>query len=228
MDKILLIEDDPNIVRGLSLNLKYEGFDVLVAADGEGGLEMALTERPDLIILDIMLPRLNGYEVLRKLNKIKQLTPVIVLTAKESEVDKILGFDLGADDYVTKPFGLKELLARIRAVLRRHRISDPTSDTVCFGDVKVDFAARSVCKAGALVPMSAKEIELLRCFLRRAGEALSRERILNAVWGYDYEGTERTVDNFVQKLREKLEVTPGSPRHFQTVRGVGYRFVPDP
>jgi DNA-binding response OmpR family regulator len=225
MDTILLIEDDPSIVRGLQLNLKFEGYRVIVAEDGERGLELALNSFPDLIVLDIMLPRMNGYEVLRELRSLGVKTPTIILTAKGTEVDKILGLDLGADDYVTKPFGLRELLARIKAVLRRHRLADPTVDKVTFGDVEVNFTAREVTRAGVPVVMSSREIDLLRCFVRQTGEALTRERILNAVWGHDYEGTERTVDNFIQKLREKLEVDPASPRHFQTVRGVGYRFM---
>lgn len=224
MERILLIEDDASILKGLTLNLRFEGYQVQVAEDGERGLEMAIQSPVSLIILDLMLPRMNGYEVLRNLRNKGIQTPVIMLTAKGTELDKILGLDLGADDYVTKPFGLKELLARIKAVLRRHKRADlPSQEILRFGDVEVNLTAREVSRGGQPVPLSFKELELLRYFLRQTGQALPRERILLAVWGADYEGTERTVDNFIQKLREKLD-DPENPRHFQTVRGVGYRF----
>lgn len=223
MEKILLIEDDPSIIRGLTMNLKFEGYAVEVAHDGERGLELAQQGQPALILLDIMLPNMNGYEVLRKLRGRGVLTPVIMLTAKGTELDKILGLDLGADDYVTKPFGLKELLARIKAVLRRHRLSDPVGEKLQFGTVEVNLTSREVTRAGQPVALSHKELELLVYFLRQRGQALTRERILQAVWGDEYEGTERTVDNFVQKLREKLDMAD-APKHFLTVRGVGYRF----
>lgn len=223
MDTILLVEDDPSIVKGLTLNLRFEGFRVLVAEDGERGLELALREGPALILLDIMLPKVNGYEVLKRLRASERQTPVIVLTARGTEVDKILGLELGADDYVTKPFGLKELLARIKAVLRRHRVGEQQLEKVSFGEVEVNFGAREVLREGVPVSLSVKELELLRFFVRNTGQALARERILAGVWGAEYEGTDRTVDNFIQKLREKLD-NPEQPRHFLTVRGVGYRF----
>jgi DNA-binding response OmpR family regulator len=225
MDTILLIEDDPNIIRGLQLNLRIEGFRPVVATDGEQGLEAALREKPSLILLDIMLPRMNGYEVLRELRRLEINAPIIMLTARGTEVDKVLGLDLGADDYVTKPFGLAELLARIKAVLRRHRQSDVSAETVLLGDVRVNFTARELVRDGVPLPVSARELELLRYLIRTADQAVSRERILQAVWGHDYEGTERTVDNFIQKLREKLEADPSNPRIILTVRGVGYRLV---
>jgi len=225
MDTILLIEDDPNIIRGLQLNFKFEGYALQVAMEGEKGLEMALNHTVDLIILDIMMPRMNGYEVLKELRSLKIQTPIIILSAKGTEMDKILGLDLGADDYVTKPFALRELFARIKAVLRRHRLADPSRNLTRFGDVEVDFIAYKVTRAKRPVALSTKEMELLRYFIRVEGQALSRERILRAVWGHDYEGTERTVDNFIQKLREKLEDHPAKPKYIQTVRGVGYRFV---
>lgn len=223
MDTILLVEDDPSIVKGLNLNLRIEGYKVLVAEDGERGLELALSEAPALILLDIMLPKVNGYEVLKRLRSQERHTPVIVLTARGTEVDKILGLELGADDYVTKPFGLKELLARIKAVLRRHRVGEQAIEKLRFGEVEVNFTAREVLKEGIPVTLSARELELLRFFVRNVGQALPRERILLGVWGVDYEGTDRTVDNFIQKLREKLD-DPEQPQHFLTVRGVGYRF----
>lgn len=222
MDTILLIEDDPSILKGLTMNLRFEGYQVQVAEDGERGLELAL-QKPSLIILDIMLPRMNGYEVLRKLRGRGIDVPVIMLTAKGTEIDKSLGLDLGADDYVTKPFGLKELLSRIKAVLRRLKRLEPAEEVHHFGDVQVNLVSREVLRDGIPVTLSFKELELLRYFLKQAGQALPRERILQAVWGADYEGTDRTVDNFIQKLREKLD-NPDAPQHFLTVRGVGYRF----
>jgi len=222
METILLIEDDPSILKGLTMNLRFEGYQVQVAEDGERGLELALL-KPSLIILDIMLPRMNGYEVLRKLRGRGVDVPVIMLTAKGTEIDKSLGLDLGADDYVTKPFGLKELLSRIKAVLRRLKRLEPAEEVHHFGDVQVNLVSREVLRDGIPVTLSFKELELLRYFIKHTGQALPRERILQAVWGADYEGTDRTVDNFIQKLREKLD-NPDAPQHFLTVRGVGYRF----
>lgn len=225
MESILVVEDDPSITRGLVQNLKFEGFSVQSAADGELGLDMAVRKVPDLILLDVMLPRMNGFEVLRELRRLDIEVPVIMLTAKGEEIDKVRGLDLGADDYLTKPFGLSELLARIRAVLRRRRRFDKTIETVRFGDVEVDFKSRKVEAKGKPVSMTTRELDLLKLFLTREGEALDRQEIVSRVWGYDYEGTDRTLDNFVSRLRHKLESDPTHPRHFLTVRGVGYRFV---
>jgi two-component system, OmpR family, alkaline phosphatase synthesis response regulator PhoP len=228
MESILIIEDDPSILRGLRHNLRFEGYSLRSAVDGEVGLELAVNEPPDLILLDVMLPKLNGFEVLRELRRLQLDIPVIMLTAKAEEIDKVRGLDLGADDYVTKPFALPELLARIRSVLRRKRRFDKKTEQATFGDVVVDFAAARVTVRGEPVKLTTRELSLLRLFVEREGDALSREEIVRRVWGYDYEGTERTLDNFVSRLRQKLEPDPTAPRHFLTVRGMGYQFVGAP
>ena len=225
METIIVVEDDRNIARGLEKNLRFEGFAVQVAEDGERGLELVVDKKPDLVLLDVMLPKMNGFEVLREVRRLGLETPVLMLTAKAEELDKIRGLDLGADDYITKPFSLSELMARIRAVLRRKRRFEKKIEHVTFGRVKVDFVARSVEVDGSPVKLTHRELELLRLFLTREGEALEREEIVRRVWGFDYEGTDRTLDNFVSRLRRKLELDPDEPRHFLTVRGVGYRFV---
>jgi len=221
---ILIVEDDPSIAAGLRLNLRHEGFEVLIANDGESGLKAAVDGAPDLVLLDVMLPRMNGYEVLRELRRRGSAAGVIMLTAKGLEQDKVLGLDLGADDYVQKPFGLQELIARIQAVLRRRAVE--IKDSVNFGDVVADRRARRVERAGVEVTLSPRELALLFAFVDRPGRAFTREELLNLAWGLDYDGTARTVDNFVVSLRKKLEDNPDYPRHFVTVRGVGYRFEP--
>jgi len=223
-----VIEDDPSIARGLTQNLRFEGYSVQSAADGQTGLELAVAKPPDLLLLDVMLPRLNGFEVLRELRRLELEVPVIMLTAKAEEIDKIRGLDLGADDYITKPFALPELLARVRAVLRRKRRYDKKSERVAFADCEVDFASARVTVRGEVVKLTARELELLRLFVEREGQALSREEIVRRVWGYDYEGTDRTLDNFVSRLRQKLEPDAEVPRHFLTVRGIGYQFLLEP
>jgi len=225
-ESILIVEDDPSIGRGLWQNLKFEGYSVQVATDGESGLRLAVDNKPDLILLDVMLPRLNGFEVLRELRRLEIAVPVIMLTAKGEEVDKVRGLDLGADDYMTKPFSLAELLARVRTALRRKRQLEGKVERACFGAVEVDFVARTVTLGGKPVAMTTRELDLLRLFITCAGQALAREEIVRRVWGYDYGGTDRTLDNFVSRLRQKLEPDQDRPRFFQTVRGIGYRFVP--
>ena len=225
MESILVVEDDRNIARGLAQNLKFEGFGVQVAEDGERGLQLAVDRQPDLLLLDVMLPRLNGFEVLREVRRLELEIPIILLTAKGEELDKVRGLDLGADDYITKPFALSELMARIRAVLRRKRRFERRVEKVEFGGVEVDFVARRVMVGGKPKKLTTRELDLLKLFLVREGEALEREEIVRRVWGYDYEGTDRTLDNFVSRLRHKLENDPRCPKHFLTVRGIGYRFV---
>jgi two-component system, OmpR family, alkaline phosphatase synthesis response regulator PhoP len=225
MERILVIEDDPSIVRGLRQNLVFEGYDVHIAVDGQTGLELAVEKRPDLVLLDVMLPRLNGFEVLRELRRLDLEVPVIMLTAKGEELDKVRGLDLGADDYITKPFGLQELLARVRAVLRRRQENERKFEKVAFGNVEVDLTARNVTVDGKSVSMTTRELELLKLFITREGVALERQEIVTKVWGFDYDGTDRTLDNFVSRLRKKLEPDPDAPQYFLTVRGVGYRFV---
>jgi DNA-binding response OmpR family regulator len=221
--RILVVEDDLAILTGLSMNLRIEGYEVLQAQDGRTGLAKALDEAPDLVVLDIMLPELNGYELLKELRRRGRDTPVVMLSAKGMELDKILGLNLGADDYVAKPFGLQELLARIKAVLRR-RYPPTGTPPMTFGDVEVDLTARTVARARKPVELTAQEFKLLAHFLAQPGRIFTREELLSGAWGFDYEGSARTVDNFVRQLRLKFEPDPEEPRHFLTVRGLGYRF----
>lgn len=220
--RILVVEDDPSILRGLELNLQLEGFETLSATDGVRALELAEQGDVDLVILDIMLPHLNGYQVCQRLRARDNDVPVILLSAKGAELDIVMGLELGADDYVTKPFRVAELLARVKAHLRRRQ----PSSVVVFGDVEVQLDKRLVRRAGEVVELSPREFDLLALLLENEGRALTRDAILAAVWGQSYFGTDRTVDNFINKLRTKLDI-PGEPRHILTVRGVGYRFVVD-
>lgn len=220
---ILVIEDDASIRQGLVLNLSLEGYAVLTAADGATGLELARERRPDLVVLDLTLPRLDGLAVLRALRRTDHETPVVILSARGQEASKVEGLSQGADDYITKPFGLKELLARLAAALRRAGRGDEPRR---FGDVEVDLKTRRVSRGGLPVELTAREFDLLRHFLLHPDLALTRERLMQAVWGIDYFGTARTVDNFIVRLREKLEQDPAHPIHLETVRGVGYRFKP--
>lgn len=222
--RILIVEDDPSILYGLKHNLSFEGFDVVTARDGEEGLKLALERAPDVVILDVMLPGMNGFEVLKEL-RAKSQTGVVMLSAKGAEQDKVLGLDLGADDYVAKPFGLPELLARVKAVLRRRSGDTAEKRDIRFGNVTVRTDAQLVERDGAPVELTPQEYRLLMYFVEREGRALSRDSILDGAWGQGYAGTTRTVDNFVRNLRVKLEEDPEDPRHFVTVRGFGYRFV---
>ena len=229
-EKILIIEDDPAILYGLCKNLRYEGYTVVTASDGNAGLSEALSNPPDLIILDIMLPGVDGFEITRTLKRAEIEAPIIILSARSHERDKITSLDLGADDYITKPFSVRELCSRIGAVLRRQRRHSQRQqqEQRAFGPVKVDFAAREVTCGGKHVDLSPREFELLSFFLENPNRVLERSHILNRVWGFDYEGTARTIDNFVTKLRQKLEEDPENPRFFLTARGLGYKFVPAP
>ncbi len=220
---ILIIEDDRAIALGLRLNLRKDGHEVRIAPDGESGLTMALEPDVDLIVLDIMLPGRNGYELLKEVRRQGSHASVLMLTAKGMESDKILGLKLGADDYLSKPFGLGELLARVEALLRR-RPPVEKKTIIKFGTVEVDLDRQTVTRDGAPIDVSPQEFKVLRLFLTSSGRALSRDDILARCWGAEYEGTPRTVDNFVRSLRVKLEVNAEEPRHFLTVRGHGYRF----
>lgn len=224
MEKILVVEDDPAILLGLEKNLRYEGYEVLRAADGERGLELAIDEQPDLIVLDLMLPGMNGYEICRTVRRHDKDVAILILSAKGQETDKIVGLDVGADDYVTKPFSVKEVLARVRALLRRRRAAQGELEPFSFGRAEVDFEGRTLRMDGAVIDTSKKEWELLRMLIRNRGRVLSRDQILNKVWGFDYYGTPRTIDNFIQKLREKVEDDAANPAFIRTVRGVGYLF----
>jgi DNA-binding response OmpR family regulator len=219
--RILVVEDDVSILSGLSINLKIEGYEVLQAQDGRTGLQRTVDDQPDLLVLDVMLPEMNGYEVLKELRRRRMDVPVVMLSARGQEPDKILGLDLGADDYVVKPFGLQELLARIKAVLRRRY---PSGEVVIFGGSAVDLERKAVTRNGEPVDLTAQEYRLLAHLVENEGRIFSREELLSGAWGMDYEGTARTVDNFIRQLRMKLEGKPEEPRHFVTVRGLGYRF----
>jgi DNA-binding response OmpR family regulator len=225
MSVILVVEDDPAILRGLADNLKFESYDVLTAADGDAGYRLAREKKPDLIVLDLMLPRMSGYEVCRKLRGEGIATPILMLTARGEEADRVLGLDLGADDYVSKPFSIRELLARIRAILRRAQPPRALPDELHFGDVAVDFRSWEATRAGRPMEMTRKEFSVLRYLASRASEVVTRDELLNEVWGYENYPTTRTVDNHIAGLRNKLEPDPSEPQYLKTVHGVGYKFV---
>jgi DNA-binding response OmpR family regulator len=228
MKRILIVEDDLAILRGLKDNLEYESYDVLTAKDGEQGYCLIQEKKPDLVILDLMLPRMSGYELCRKVRKEGNAIPILMLTARGEEVDRVLGLDLGADDYVTKPFSVPELLARIRAIMRRVQ-QDKTGDLpddLHFGDIAIDFKRFEARKGGKILNMSRKEFGVLRVLAARVGEVVTRDELLDAVWGYDRYPTTRTVDNHIALLRTKLEDDPARPRHLITVHGVGYKLIP--
>ena len=225
MIRVLVIEDDPAISRGLVDNLKFEGYAVFAAMDGQSGYQLQRSEKPNLIVLDLMLPKLSGLEVCRKLRAEGVQTPILMLTAKSEEADRVIGLDLGADDYVTKPFSIRELLARIRALLRRTQKQSNLPDELCFGDVEVDFRKYEAYRKGKIVEMTRKEFEVLRLLAARAGNVVTRDELLTEVWGYEAYPISRTVDNHVAGLRSKLESDPSRPRHIRTVHGVGYKFV---
>ena len=224
METILIVEDDSTMLRGLKDNFEFKGYRVLTAADGEEGLNAALDAKPDLIILDIMLPKINGYEICRLIRKENLDMPIIMLTAKGEESDVVLGLNLGADDYVTKPFSIKELLARAAAFLRRGRQAE--QDVYEFGDYRLDIPARRLTRGGDEIKLSPKEFRLLEFFVKRPGRALTRDEILNVVWGYDCIVSPRSIDRFVTTLRNKIEPDPHSPSFIQTIREIGYRFEP--
>lgn len=223
--KVLIIEDEPNMVAGLRDNFEYEGYQVITAADGVAGLDRALADSPDLVILDVMMPRMSGLDVCKKLKASRPSLPIIMLTARSQEIDKVVGLELGADDYVTKPFSIRELLARVKAVLRRAQTPSRAQDRCQFGDVEVNLRSCTVTRQGQAVVVSGKEFELLKYFLCHPDETLSRDRLLERVWGYDRFPTTRTVDAHVARLRQKLEARPDQPRHILTVHGLGYKFV---
>jgi DNA-binding response OmpR family regulator len=224
METILIVEDDATMLRGLKDNFEFKGYRVLAAADGEEGLNLALNEKPDLILLDIMLPKINGYEVCRLVRKENLTMPIIMLTAKGEESDIILGLNLGADDYVTKPFSIKELLARAAAFLRRSKQTE--QDIYEFADYRLDIPARKLTQHGNEIKLSPKEFRLLEYFLKRQGRALTRDEILNAVWGYDCYVGSRSIDRFITTLRNKIEPDPHDPTFIHTIREIGYKFEP--
>jgi DNA-binding response OmpR family regulator len=212
-------------VVGLRDNFEFEGYEVITARDGVEGLQLALEESPDLVVLDVMMPRMSGLEVCKQLRAQRASIPIIMLTARGQEVDKVVGLELGADDYVTKPFSIRELLARVKAVLRRTSVLPKELDQHTFGDVEVDLRRCRVVRSGKALDVSSKEFELLKYFICHAGETLSRHQLLEDVWGYEHYPTTRTVDTHLVRLRQKLEPNPEQPQYFLTVHGTGYRFV---
>ncbi len=222
--RILVVEDDPSIRLGLQRSLGFEGYAVDVARDGEEAIQRAFDRKPDLVLLDLMLPKVNGFEVCKTIRKYDPNIPIVILSAKGDEGDKVLGLELGADDYITKPFSIRELTARIKAALRRRKALEGEVESFDEEGIKIDFGAFKLSVNGVDQELSSKEFHLLRYLIQNRGRVLSRDQILNKVWGYDYDGTPRTIDNFINKLRQKLEKDPVNPLWIQTVRGSGYRF----
>jgi two-component system OmpR family response regulator len=229
--KILVVEDDRTMLDVLKYNLSKEGYRVLTASDGVQALETARSGSPELVILDIMLPKLDGYEVCRILRQ-EMTVPILMLTAKTEEIDKVVGLELGADDYMTKPFSIRELLARVRAMLRRGEmmtketvpLTETSSLLLKFGDLEIDVPRHKVSRGGRIIDLSRTEFALLEFLVRNRGQVFTRDHLLERVWGYDYAGDTRTVDVHIRWLRQKIEVDPANPKHLLTVRGVGYKF----
>ena len=227
--KILIVDDEKNIADIIAFNLKKEGYQVIKAGDGEEGVKMAMEENPDLILLDIMMPKMDGYEACKKIRE-KKNTPIIMLTARAEELDKVLGLELGADDYVTKPFGVRELMARVKANLRKTVIREevaeekPAAEEGNFGRLDINVERYEVRKEGKALDLTLREFELLKFLSERKGQVFSRETLLEKVWGYEYYGDVRTVDVTIRRLREKIEDEPGKPTYILTKRGVGYYF----
>ena len=225
-NKILVVDDEKPIVDILKLNLEKNGYKVICAHDGEAAAEMALSQEPDLILLDVMLPKMDGFTVCKKVRE-KSSVPIIMLTAREEEVDKVLGLELGADDYMTKPFSLRELMARVKANLRRTQIThqaDSSGELLDFGDLVIDIEKYEVRKRDKVVSLTYREFELLKFLATRKGRIFSREQLLNKVWDYEFYGDVRTVDVTIRRLREKIEDNPSLPAYIITKRGVGYYF----
>ena len=227
--KILVVDDEASIVNIISFNLKKEGYEVITANDGETGLELALSEKPDLVLLDIMMPQMDGYEVCRKIRE-KSAVPIIMLTARADEVDKVIGLEMGADDYVTKPFGNRELMARVKANLRRTIANEAAKSAKNtniseYGDITIDFKRYEVKKRGETINLTVRETELLNFLATQQSQIFTRETLLEKVWGYEYLGDVRAVDVTIRRLREKIEDDPGKPQYIITKRGVGYYFT---
>lgn len=224
MSTILIVEDQPDLAAGLRDNCEYEGYETLTALDGEEGLRIALERRPDLILLDIMLPRRNGFDLCREIRSAGVGAPVLMLSARGVEADKVLGLELGADDYITKPFSMRELSARIRAHLRRSS-REPGAPGYAFGDVRLDFRSHQATRSGRPIPMTRREFALLKHLVARRGEVIAREQLLNEIWGLECYPLTRTVDNHIARLRQKIERNPAEPEWLITVHGVGYKFT---
>jgi DNA-binding response OmpR family regulator len=225
MERILIVEDEAAILIPLADNLRLEGYEVTTSTDGRQGLSLAEEKRHDLLILDIMLPGIDGFEICKTLRKAGVTIPILMLTAKSQEIDKVLGLELGADDYVTKPFGSRELLARVKALLRRTREPKTGMDTCAFGPVEVDFRKYEARKDGKPIFLTALEFSLLRCLIAHRNEVVGRDAVLDEVWGESVYVDSRTVDKHISSLRKKIEDDPDNPKHIVGVRGVGYRFA---
>jgi len=223
--RILIVEDEPAMVQGLRDNFEYEGYEVISAADGVDGLNRAIADQPDLVVLDVMMPKMSGLDVCKQLKARKPALPIIMLTARGQEIDKVVGLELGADDYVTKPFSIRELMARVKAVLRRASPQAAGAEVYRFSDVEVNVRSNEVLRGGQPVELSSKEFALLAYFVAHPAETLSRDRLLDAVWGYENYPTTRTVDAHIVHLRQKLEPNPEEPRFILTIHGSGYKFV---
>ena len=229
--KVLIVEDDRTLLDVLKYNLTKEGHDVVTASDGVEALDVARNKKPDLIVLDVMLPKLDGFEVCRILRS-EMTVPILMLTAKASETDKVVGLELGADDYMTKPFSMREFLARIRAMLRRAEmmrtaassVQETAPSIIKVGDLEIDFARHKVSQSSTIIDLSPKEFDLLAFLVKNREQVFSRDQLLEKVWGYDYAGDTRTVDVHIRWLRQKIEVDPANPKHLLTVRGIGYKF----
>jgi DNA-binding response OmpR family regulator len=225
MSLVLIVEDDGAILRGLSDTLRKKQYEVITAPDGEEGYALALEKKPDLVILDLMLPNMNGLEICQKLRSERFSSPILMLTARGEESDRVLGLDIGADDYMTKPFSIRELLARVRALLRRTQIAEKLPDELRFDDVVVDFHRFEATKRGAPLDLTKKEFGILRSLAARAGKVVSRDDLLNDVWGYENYPSTRTIDTHIGWLRGKLESNPAEPKRLITVHGVGYKLT---
>jgi two-component system alkaline phosphatase synthesis response regulator PhoP len=225
MSKILIVEDEPDMVAGLKDNFEFEGYEVATAVDGQAGLEQARAWKPDLIVLDVMLPKLSGLEVCKTLRGEGYDSPILMLTARGQEIDKVVGLELGADDYVTKPFSIRELLARVKAVLRRTDGKAKRLSHYAFSDLDLDFEAYKATKSGESLELSPREFELLRYLIERKGETVSRDQLLEDVWGYESYPSTRTVDTHIAKLRAKIGDSGSEPKYILTIHGMGYKFI---
>lgn len=225
MPRILIVEDEPNMRMGLKDNLEFEGYQVECVDNGEDGLDKILNENFDLVLLDVMMPKMSGFDVCKKVRGKGDKTPIILLTAKGEEVDKVVGLELGADDYVTKPFSLRELIARIKAILRRTEKIESVDEVVVIGKLEINFASYNAFDNGVAVQMSHKEFELLKFLYERINQTVSRDDLLKKVWGQDVFTTTRTIDNFVVKLRQKIEADSNNPKIILTVHGIGYKLI---
>lgn len=226
MKRVLVIEDDVDLLMALQDNFEVEGYDVITATDGEDGLAKAIRTAPDAILLDVMLPQLSGFDVCRSLVERGVTVPILILTARSNDTDKVLGLELGAHDYVTKPFNIHELMARVRAMIRRSSSGRSAGESLTVGDVRIDLRHQFVQQGRRTASLSSLECEVLRYLVARRGEVVSRDQLLTNVWGYHVSCTTRSVDNLISRLRQKIERDPHKPLHLLTVHGTGYRFVP--